>query len=75
MISIFYCYIFFFQGTPLHATINKYLIPQFRELIQEGNLYIIKNIKVVATNETYIQDSESIISRHYFEFVTVEIIS
>jgi hypothetical protein len=85
---------FFPSGTPLHAIINKYFIPQFRELIQERNLYTIKNIKIVPTNETYksvkdlkkawflrtnaitnVQYSESTISRHYFEFVTIEAIS
>lgn len=41
------------QGTPLHAAVKKNLISKFKDLIQEGNLYSIKNLKIEKANETY----------------------
>lgn len=40
-------------GTPLHITVKKNLITKFQDIIQEGNLYSIKNLKIETANETY----------------------
>lgn len=37
----------------IHASIRKALINKFSPQLQEGNLYIIKNIKIIPAQATY----------------------
>ena len=41
------------QGTPLHITVRKNMIPNFTHMLKEGKVYSIKNLKIAAANEKY----------------------
>ncbi|XP_073219722.1 replication factor A protein 1-like [Cicer arietinum] len=41
------------KKTPLHATIKKELLPTFKNMIQEGDIYNIINLKISPANDSY----------------------
>lgn len=50
------------QGTKMHGVINKHYVEKFRSLTQEGNVYIITNVKVTSAAKFRPVDNDKVLS-------------
>ena len=50
------------QSTKMHGVINKHYVEKFRSLIQEGNVYILTNVKATSAAKFRPVDNDKVLN-------------